>query len=155
MSQTLVRKVVPFQVREVPQEVWYLNNLKRPLLYEGKIIDWRYCDRVACSNAGVSGCHGCSNWQENQNGLKVEQGMTILFCTRLACGRRFEVIGGRWEYGSYCSLYCGQNDVLARSLSEAGPDEETPDELLGINAFRNKPMQMGTGDEKEPLQPLG
>ncbi len=65
MSQTLVRKVALPQTTEAPRLVWYLNNLKCPLLYEGRIIDWQYCDAAYCGNDGASGCHGCSNWRES------------------------------------------------------------------------------------------
>lgn len=69
MRSTVVLRMMPPQVAAA-SKVQHLNSLKRPLLYEGRIIDWRYCDRVACANAGVSGCHGCSNWQESQNNSK-------------------------------------------------------------------------------------
>ncbi len=49
--------------------------------------------------------------------------------------------------GGYCSLGC--HNLHFRFPSETIADTQAHDAFLGINAFRNQPIQMGATEERE------
>lgn len=70
----------------------------------------------------------------------------------LRCGRAdchtFVEVEPSWQWGSYCSEACAQTAFKALA-AEAGADMPTPDEFLGIDAFRCRQPQMGATEGRE------